>query len=183
MEEWKDVVGFEGKYRVSNLGNIFSIPKEIVIGKNGGRVLRGGFNLKQYQLPNGGHLRVYLADGSGKKKPLLVHRLVAIAFIENPDNQPVINHIDNNPSNNCVSNLEWCSIAHNNACSLATGTRRQGNQKGTANSNAKLNDTIVRAIRERFKNIGNASAVAKEFGINPRHALHIINGTMWSHIN
>ena len=103
MEEiWKDVEGYEGLYKVSNLGNVLSLS----YGRSGKqKALKPKTN-------NEGRLWVALA-WKGKPKPFLIHRLVANAFIDNPNNYPQINHIDENPKNNCVENLEWCTGEYN----------------------------------------------------------------------
>ena len=64
-----------------------------------------------------GHLQVNLYDEDGRSKHMLVHRLVAEAFIDNPENLPCINHKDEDKTNNCISNLEWCTVAYNNSYS------------------------------------------------------------------
>ncbi len=105
-EEWRDIKGYEGKYQVSNLGNVRSMNyhrKEGCV-----RLL----------IPNesneNGYPYVILAKEKGKYKSLKIHRLVAEAFIPNPQNKPVVNHKDGNKKNNCVSNLEWMTILENN---------------------------------------------------------------------
>ena len=103
-EVWKDIVGYEGRYQVSNLGNVKSLRY-------------GGRSEARNLIPkcnNTGRLWVELI-AKGKKKCMLIHRLVAMAFIPNPNNYPQINHIDENPKNNRVDNLEWCTCAYNNA--------------------------------------------------------------------
>lgn len=110
-EYWKPVVGYEGLYMVSNWGRARSFD-QWVKGKNGsirfckGRILKLSTN-------NQGYLLVTLYK-NGKVKKFLVHRLVAEAFLPNPDNLPEVNHKDENKLNNVVSNLEWCNRTYNN---------------------------------------------------------------------
>lgn len=104
-EEWRPVVGYEGKYEVSNTGRVRSVDR--IDTENH---LRYSQILKQ--IYRRGYARVGLRDGK-KQKCYFVHRLVAAAFIPNPDNLPQINHKDCNPSNNFVDNLEWCDAFYN----------------------------------------------------------------------
>lgn len=104
--QWRDVVGYERKYMVSDTGKIISCERH----GTDGRLLRekeikGGHFSNGYQF-------VCLRKDS-KSKNLLVHRLVAEAFIPNPDDLLVVNHIDGNKRNNCVENLEWCTQGRN----------------------------------------------------------------------
>lgn len=179
MTEWRDISGFEGRYQISNDGRVFSTPKLVAVGKNGGTTTRGGFELRQYKMKNGGHLRVYLSNSESKKVAKLVHRLVAETFINNVHNLPVVHHKDSNPENNHVSNLEWSSVGENTAYCT---TRRIGNQKGEANSRAFLEDKTIMAIRVRFAECCNASQVAREFKISKRHAHSICHRKSWTHI-
>lgn len=103
IEEWKDVVGFEGRYKVSSFGKVKSLKYE---GHDGEKELKQSTDRLGYKV-------VYLYDNSGKRKFKLVHRLVAQAFIENPNNYGEVNHIDGNPSNNEICNLEWCNRSQN----------------------------------------------------------------------
>lgn len=109
QEIWADIRGYEGLYQVSNLGRVKSLER-VTISKNGKRYtcqelcLRFG-NIKGYKF-------VVLRKDC-KSHQVLVHRLVAQAFIPNPDNLPEVNHKDENPSNNCVENLEWCTHKYN----------------------------------------------------------------------
>ncbi len=109
MEEWKDIKGFEGRYKVSNEGRVKSIDSVIITGR-GVRHYTEHF-LTPAAIKNG-YLKVYLSSEK-KSKWYLIHRLVAEAFIENPDNLPEINHKDENTSNNKVENLEWCDRKYN----------------------------------------------------------------------
>lgn len=130
MEEeiWKDVKGFEGLYKVSNLGRLKNVPhwvtREYTTAK--GRKVKNKLYIKEKIIilkkkkkvkPNGKVLIYYgatLKEPNGKYYNKLIHRLVAEAFIPNPNNYPMINHIDCDPSNNQIDNLEWCTAKHNN---------------------------------------------------------------------
>lgn len=108
MEEvWKDIKGYENKYQVSNFGNVRSKDRLDSAGRN--RIK--GQSLKVV-IGNHGYKRLNLCK-DGKPRLWLVHRLVAEAFIPNPNNLPYVNHKDENPANNNVSNLEWCTHLYN----------------------------------------------------------------------
>jgi len=98
-EIWKDIEGYAGLYEVSNMGQV----RSLWFGKT--RILKPGKNTC-------GYLQVNLCK-DGKQKMFLVHRLVANAFIPNPQGYPVINHRDENPLNNSVDNLEFCTRKYN----------------------------------------------------------------------
>lgn len=108
-EEWKPIEGFEGLYEVSDHGNVKSLDRLEKVG-NGMRMRRG--RILKAHIQKSGHLLVVLCK-DGKNYPRTIHRLVAIAFINNPDNKPVVDHIDTNPANNCVSNLKWATVQEN----------------------------------------------------------------------
>ena len=102
MEVWRDVVGYEGLYEVSNRGNVRSLN------------WRGTGITKtiQQKKHNRGYWQVILSV-DGVQKTFLVHRLVANAFLDNPNHLPLINHKDENRKNNNAENLEWCSRSYN----------------------------------------------------------------------
>ena len=105
---WKDIAGFEGLYQVSNRGEVKALERLVM--NNGSLQRKHERILKQHKTRD--HLSVVLCK-DGKTYPKLVHRLVAFAFIENPDNKPVVDHIDTNPRNNCVENLRWVTTQEN----------------------------------------------------------------------
>ena len=107
-EIWKDILGYEGKYMVSNWGRVKSLNYHRT-GKE--KILKGCDNGDSY-------LRVMLSK-EGKNKQYRINRLVAQAFIENPDNLPEVNHKDKVRTNNCVDNLEWCTTQYNIDYSLS----------------------------------------------------------------
>ena len=105
-EVWKDVAGYEGLYKVSNKGNIFSVERKNLRGRKiGGRTLKPRYD-------KDGYLRVTLCK-NGKQKTRFIHRLVAGAFVPNPNGYSEINHRDENKVNNYANNLEWCTRKHN----------------------------------------------------------------------
>ena len=116
VEEWRAVVGYEGLYEVSNTGKVRSVTHMIHVNWNGheyDRVVRGKL-LQPKTTNNTRYLRIDLCDKNHVKKEHLIHRLVAQAFIPNPNNYPMINHKDENRWNNNVDNLEWCTASYNN---------------------------------------------------------------------
>ena len=105
-EVWKDVLDFEGLYKVSDKGNIYSMERKNSIGKKcGGRMLRPSYHTN-------GYLQVDLRK-DGIRISKLIHRLVAEAFIPNTNSHLEINHKDENKTNNNVENLEWCTREYN----------------------------------------------------------------------
>ena len=122
-EEWKDIVDYEGLYQVSNTGKVKSLGRWIN-GKNKGKMWKEEKILKQQLYSS------YLYVGLWKNrkfKYFRVHRLVAQAFISNPNKYPQVNHKDENPSNNFVDNLEWCDQKYNVNYGTATERRRKTN--------------------------------------------------------
>ena len=94
----KDIKGYEGRYQISDTGQVYSlVSKKYLKPQDDGR----------------GYLFVRLTNKKGIVKNEKIHRLVAQAFTPNPDNLPEVNHIDENKYNNCVDNLEWCSVKYN----------------------------------------------------------------------
>lgn len=110
-EIWADVIGFEGLYKISNIGQVKSVDR-IIYKNNGNRVPMNGKLLTQHQNGHGYNI-VVLYDKNHKHYTKKVHRLVAEAFISNPENYPVVNHINQIRTDNRVDNLEWCSYRHN----------------------------------------------------------------------
>ena len=104
METWKQVIGYEGVYEVSNTGKVKRI---LSYGNNKYRI-----DNEMSELDNRGYKAVILTKNNQSKR-CLIHRLVAQAFIPNPENKPQVNHIDFNKANNRLDNLEWCSIREN----------------------------------------------------------------------
>lgn len=110
-EIWKDIEGFEGHYQVSSLGRVMSVVT------NHGKPQR---KIKPQYIRNYSYVNLSLKDKSHRKD---VHRMVAIAFVPNPDNKPMVNHIDGMKPNNNASNLEWATCSENHKHAYMTGLR------------------------------------------------------------
>jgi hypothetical protein len=117
-EYWKPIIGYEGLYEVSNLGRIKSVKRYGTL---------GGIIIPWNNSKKAPYLRVGLSKNN-KRKRLLVHRLVAEAFIPNPNNLKEVNHINGNKQDNKVDNLEWNSKSQNHKHAFKLGLR---NNKGT----------------------------------------------------
>ena len=118
MEEWRDIKGYEGLYQVSNLGRVKSFNYKGHKGYEG--ILKPKLDSRGYDM-----VGLYR---NNKRSFFNIHRLVAQAFIPNPNNLPQVNHKDENKVNNCVSNLEWCTNEYNQ--NYGTRNKRIGKSLG-----------------------------------------------------
>lgn len=116
---WKDIPGFEGRYQVSDEGEIRSLDRPVRT-KSESYCIRKGKVLKPQNTWDG-YYTIGMYDDSGKYYIRLLHRVVAEVFIPNPNNYPVINHLDCNPHNNHVDNLEWTTVQGNTLHAVANG--------------------------------------------------------------
>ena len=124
-----------------------------------------------------GYYRVTLC-ANGQTKRFLLHRLVALIHLPNPNNHPLINHIDGNPANNHVSNLEWCTYSHNELHSYHVLGKKAAH--GAKHYQAKLNDDLVREI----KSIQNPKLcqLAKTYNVHRQTIADILAGRTWKHV-
>lgn len=173
---WKDALGYEGLYQVSNTGKIKSL-----------------FRYKKELKPNitrGGYATVELFKDK-KSKRLLIHRIVAFAFIENASNLPQVNHIDENKLNNNVENLEWQTAKEN----MNYGTRLERQIKNTDFSkniykeNARKNGKVVSKSVLQFDKMGNflnrydsGKEASKKTNLNHSHIMECCAGKRYKSV-
>lgn len=130
MELWKDLEGYEGYYQISSQGRVKALYRE-VINKNGQtqHYPEKLLTPETYQMPNSWYQRVTLSRNH-KTTRFLVHRLVAQAFLPNPERKEFVNHLDNNGLNNFVDNLEWCTHSENMLHAQKQGRLFESQSKG-----------------------------------------------------
>ena len=164
-EIWKDIEGYEGIYQISNFGNVKNLSR------------------KKTRKPKicRGYVGIILSK-IGKMKNLSIHRLIAKAFIPNPENKPQINHINGIKTDNRIENLEWVTGSENMIHAYANNITKAAN--GENHGLSKLTEQKVKEIRNiaadkkySFKEI------AKIFRVNPSNISLIVNRKRWKHVN
>jgi len=183
-EIWKDVFGWEGLYAVSNLSRVKRISNIVrTCGTSRNytnriikeRVLKGSID-------KAGYYRIDLRNGPNRTNALL-HRLVAKAFIPNPENKPQINHIDGNKTNNRVSNLEWCTHKENMRHGYKNGLIPiKTLLKNELSIASKLNNSQVIEIKCRLKNGDRVSDIAKDYPVTRSAIGEIKYGRSWANL-
>lgn len=171
-EEWRDVAGTDGKYQVSNMGRVKSfkrIPAALLKPNNNG---------DNYWQVN---FRV-----NGKRRSLLVHRLVMLAFapIDNPDDFEV-DHLDANEANCALSNLEWVTTRENTIRAYQSGRPKDKSKTmGSGHHLTKLTNADVLHIRRACEEGGRGTRtlLAKQYGVNKGTIDCIANGVTWKHL-
>lgn len=126
-EVWKAIPDFEGYYEVSTLGRIRSVDRYVMCRGHKKRLIKG--KILKPRLYKDGYFDVKLHKDKHRYKTRRINRLVALTFIPNLDNLPVVNHKDEDPLNNRVSNLEWCTQKYN--VNYGTGIQRSSKSRGT----------------------------------------------------
>lgn len=171
----KDIEGFEGRYAITEDGRVWSHEKKWTVGEH-------NKNTIQTQKPRWlklrknryGYLTVTLRQDGLVYYPT-VHKLVAEAFITNPNNYPCINHKDSDRTNNLVQNLEWCTYKQNGEHMVSVGH----SLRGTKNAFSKLTNEKVLDIKSRINNGESRRKLAKEYDVAYSTTTRIANGTVW----
>jgi hypothetical protein len=174
MEEiWKSVIGFNSFYEVSNYGNVRSINRIVIR-----ETIKGFENLnytgrilKQYQ-EKSGYLMVRLSSNCNGKT-IRVHRLVAMVFIENPENKQTINHKDGNKLNNNYCNLEWATQLENNQHAIKNGLIKRNKTKAI---NQKISVSQFSLEMVFIKRWDSVTQICKELNFSSSSILRCIHG-------
>lgn len=166
-EIWKDVVGYEGRYVVSNTGKVKRADVD--------KTMKFSVNKK-------GYLKVALS-ARGALKSCAVHRVVAFAFLENPENKPEVNHINGVKMENNVENLEWCTRDGNIAHAINTGLRDYKSMTGEKSHLSKLTEKEVREIRLlRSGTKLTLLKIAKKYNVTKDAIYDIVHFRSWKHV-
>lgn len=171
-EVWKDIEGYEGRYQVSNLGRVKSLKRKVPNGENSFRIIKEKI-LKTSKKSNE-YIKVNLSGKSYR-----VHRLVATAFIENPNNYDEINHINGDKRDNRVKNLEWCTREYN----MSFNKKLNVMPKGSEHKNSTITEQVAREIKILLNKGHMQKDIANKFNTTVNIVSQINRGLTWKHID
>jgi predicted XRE-type DNA-binding protein len=172
MEEiWKDVVGYEGFYQISNTGRLKRILKLRKYRDYNSKILSP---VKDKD----GYYRTSIVCENKKRKTVIIHRLVAESFINNPLNKKCVNHINGIKDDNRVNNLEWATVLENNLHAIKTGLKKS--LSGEKHNLVKINGDQVNSIRSEWST-GNfkQKEIALKYGLQQSQISRIVNYVRW----
>lgn len=173
-EKWAPIYGYEKEYSVSSYGKVLSLQRKIQYGE---RIRTVPQKELSFSFDKRGYTSVFL-NKNGITQRMLVHRLVAKAFIPNPLGYPIVDHLDCNPQNNNVSNLRWCTQKMNmsNPISKLNIKKREINQK-----NNSLSKPVVRINKDNSIKIYPSQSEAQRDGYSQHHICNCCKGKAKSH--
>ena len=176
IEVWKDIKEYEGHYQVSNIGRIKSLNRIMEVRK-GVPQSKKEIILKTFKNKDG-YIKHKLSL-NGKEKSFAAHRLVAEAFLENPQNKLEVNHINGIKDDNRIDNLEWCTRSENIIHALKTNLKIP--QKGSVHGMSKLTEKEVLEIRiiGRGKSL---KEIGKMYNVHQSLISLILLNKIWKHI-
>lgn len=167
--EWRDVRGYEGRYQVSDDGDVRSLLTN--------RVLKPAPTSKGYS-------SVVLYDGSSPKQPksYTVHTLVCAAFIGPRISGLTVNHVDGNKTNNAVSNLELVTMSENMRHAIATGLNSPPDARRINGKLSNKNVRLIRRVYSRTVRRGTQAKLARRFGVTPKVIADVVHGVSYREI-
>jgi hypothetical protein len=174
--EWRPAVGWEGYYEVSDTGLVRSVPRS-VIRRDGRKYPIRGKLMTPFR-NSSGYPAVHLRDEARHRSAqTLIHRMVAEAFVLNPENKPFVNHIDGNRSNASASNLEWVTSGENHEHAWKSGSMEKHR------AHVVLTNELVKQARDLWLHEGcSMGALSRKFGVCPSTLGRAIRGKTWAHV-
>lgn len=166
-EEWKSIEGFKMRYLISNYGRLLYASQT------------HGYSFMSLCNDKDGYKIVGIVNSKGIKKMKRIHQLVALSFLKNPNNYPIVHHLDNNRQNNFYLNLKWCSNQQN--LKYMFDQNRNIPTVGTINGMSKLSEKEVLLIRQRAKT-EKYKIIANDLNIGISSISQIVNRKTWKHI-
>lgn len=166
MEKWKDIEGFEGYYQVSTYGRVKSLSRTSI---RRGRTYPQKESILKMQI---NQYPSVMLQKEGNKRRVNIHRLVAHAFIPNPQNKPMVNHINGIKTDCHVDNLEWVTQRENEDHSIKYGLKY-------IPSNTKLSIGDVKQIRAAVSKGARQKDIAQKFSLHPTTISKIVSGASW----
>ena len=184
MEIWTDIKNYEGKYQISNLGNVRSFAHNgnaaqsrwntrVIKRRTEPKILKNTLN------KGNGYFEVSLMDNFGKRKNRCIHQLVAETFLFKQSDNQIVCHRNDLKTDNRLENLMYGDVFLNKTQAIANGKCK----KGTEVSNHKLNEDDICKIKEQFFNGIIKAQIARNFGISKQHVDRILKGKVWRHIH
>jgi hypothetical protein len=178
MTMWRSIKNWEEEYEVSEDGAVRSLSRVVIRGD--GKPFTVKPRLLKPQPDKDGYLRYGLARG-GEVYPIGAHRLVALAFLPPANGRREVNHIDNNPTHNHFSNLEWCSSKENSQHAVRLGVKARGERMHAA----KLTGIDIRDIRRAYqpgRNCNNTVSLAAIYEVSNVLIGKIVRNEGWKHV-
>lgn len=179
-EAWSEIAGYEGLYFISSYGKVKSAERLArythAVTKQELFRRKAAILLKQANHTNG--YKIVSLSRYGVSVDTSIHRLVAAAFIPNPNGLPVVNHKDGNKTNNHVGNLEWCTHKENNDHAMQAGLAAIGEKTGSA----KLRPDLILSIRAKRNTGVYLKKLAAEYGVSTCTISQICRRETWRHI-
>ena len=175
----KDIPGYEGLYAITEDGRVWSYPREWINGR--GKIHK--HNGKWLKFNNKKGYNTCTLRKNNKAKYYTVHRLVAVIYLANPNNYPQINHKNGIKTDNRVENLEWCTASYNQLHNIHVlgNNQRVLNQSGEDNYMAKLNDSSILEIKEKYLKGFTRTQLAKNYNCSRTLISLIIDNKIWKH--
>lgn len=176
LELWVDIIGYNGEYQLSNRGRVRS-PQRTIVHKTGKKVTLP-YREQTVFINTNGYPSVGLSKDK-KQRQWLLHRLLALHFIPNPENKPFINHINGIKTDYRLENIEWCTHVENCLHAFAIGL---SDTHGERHTQSKLTNAAVLDIRANCSDTSKAKEYAVKYGVNPSTIRDVIWKRTWTHI-